>query len=202
MRALLLLSALAALAAFAAPAAQAAPQWYTTTGPSTFEDDLVGNEEEAEAVHGTGSISWSVPLTGFVNGPCTVHVSEAYVWNTATDGEGLVISFQITTPCPTNVPGCGVEAAFNNTETGAEWVMTTTAQDGISIAGVSFGNHYGAGCPFTTAVYSGTATGTANAKGCVSFVNAGDLKVSGVVPGILDGELCLTGSSGRSITLR
>lgn len=201
-RMLLLLSALAAFVAFAAPAAQAAPKWYTTTGPSISEDHLIGGEEEAETVDGTGSLSFTVPLTGLVSGPCVVHVDEGFVWNTATDGEGIITSFSITTPCKTNVEGCEITAATNNTETGSEWPVTTTGTDGVTISNVTFTNHYGAGCPVEKATALGSATGTANAKGCVEFTNAGDLKVSGVVPGNLNGELCLTGTSGRSVTLR
>jgi hypothetical protein len=216
---LLLVSAMAAIAAFTAPAAAQAAYWYTDHLPSGPET-LLGNEEEALTVDGTGELSSTV--TGVITGPAVVHF-HGDIWNDFTTqmGEGAITDFVITAPVggiPTNLPGCSATATNSTTDAEGnpleEWPITLSTPvepgqpAGVAISNVTFTNHYNHQCQTfglpATAPAAGTVTGSiASGSDCIRFVNAGDLETeNGLDTVAINGEVCVTDPGGGKITAR
>jgi hypothetical protein len=204
---LMLVGAAMALVAFSAPAAQAeVPEWWIHT--EAGEETLQGQEE----LHIAGNLSWTVKLPNgfnFQSGPCKVtFLGTAENVNGMAGGSVGAAGTTISNPCPTNLPGCGVEEV---TTAGFPWSITginVTGETGIEIATPTITNHYSAGCqalglPKSFSV-DGVATGilteelNENGESCVTFDEHQDhlfVEVGGVTtttPVDLDGEVCVT----------
>ena len=194
---LLLASMAFAAVAFMAPAVAQADEWYTDH--PTEETIPLGIEKEVEF---TGELTST--SGGLRSGPCVVHVV-VDVWNEEfaggkVTGTGEVTSVKITTEphCETNVPGCGIEEAFSNTE--PPWHFNVGPGTVIDIEGANFTNIYTESCqafgiPREVSA-EGTLTGQAvNGEGevCIVFNNSGHMTNLAGKPVTVDGEVCAPG---------
>jgi len=186
----LLAMATAALVAFAAPSAKA-DEWYTG------ETKIGESEEEGDAIHVTGSLSYKRPgLKVICQATANVHL-----WNVVTGRGKAVTSFNASCTVSVftgseyvNVPGCSV----NPSTSGEEWPISTSGST-VSIEEVNYSFEFqgcaAIGIPNGFKVGDeGTATGTMEGE-CIVFNNSGDL--SGGT--LIDGALCPTISLNLSL---
>jgi len=167
MKKMLLLAGMALAAiAFAAPAAQAhAPEWYTDPGEVT----LVGEQ----GFTGLGEISSQAVGSPLTNGPCEIEF-EGTAKNEAGMAAGQIEGANVlSTPCPTNLPGCTVNpdiSNFNWPITGA----TVTGEPGLEIKNTTFTNTFATFCQTQYGIpkelsATGTGTGILVSDQCISF---------------------------------
>jgi len=168
MKKMLLLAGMAlAAVAFATPPAQAhAPEWYIHT--ESGEETLAG-EAEFTTFGEIGSQAVGSPLT---EGPCEIEFT-----GTASNEAGMAAgqiegANVLSTPCPTNLPGCTVNPDISN----FNWPITgveITGEPGLEIRNMTFTK--------TFATFCQTQYGIPK-----------EISVTGTITGIVEGADCLT----------